>query len=336
MIDDSFDTIKSNLKIGKLQSVKISFVIPTYKRPKGLRRAISSIISQDTDVAYNIIVVDNSDREEDYIDTEALINELNRFNNIVYYRNERNMGCFPNWHRAFELGNGEYLVMLHADDYMLPGSINEIYNVFESNPKVDAMFCERYSHGIDANIYNSQEIPKSTIKRRLRGFIKDTICTKKQIHHVRPIDFVFGFCYCATTVFAVKRSLILRGLNIPNWKVTESADTYYALQLCQNSNLFFFDKPMGVKTEEPDNQGHRKDITIPVVIIIKKQFNIFKHNNLYTRFLVNMRVFNIASGFGISEEPAIKAILPEYVYKKWSRTIWYYIGIVYKIKFKRR
>ena len=331
----NYTNIKSILRIGELSPVEISIVIPTYKRPKGLRRAITSIISQETNVKFNVIIVDNSDNEDDFSVTEALVKELNTSNKIAYFRNEKNIGCFPNWHRAFELGNGEYIIMLHADDYMLPGSIDEIYHMFHSNPDIDALFCNRFSLKIGESIPDIS-VAATTRSGKIKKFIKRLITTNKQIHHVRLRDFVFGFCFCATTIFGIKKSVITEDMNIPNWDATESADSHFAMQICRTHNLYFYDKLLGVKTEEPDNQGHRKDITIPVVIHNKEQFSVFKHDNIYTRFLVNMRIYNVANGFRIAHEPEIKAILPSYVYNKWSQRLWGYIRKFYMIGFKRR
>lgn len=91
----------------------ISILIPTYNRPKDIRKTILSCLSQDYE-NIEIIITDNSDN----FDTENIIREINE-NKIKYYKNNENIGPILNWKKAFEYSSGDWIVILPDDDYLI-------------------------------------------------------------------------------------------------------------------------------------------------------------------------------------------------------------------------
>lgn len=94
----------------------ISIVITTYKRPDLLKYAIQSSIDQITDINYEILVIDN-DYQIEQSATEVLINSFNS-NKIRYFQNKENLGMFGNWNRGILLADGQWITILHDDDYL--------------------------------------------------------------------------------------------------------------------------------------------------------------------------------------------------------------------------
>lgn len=114
----SIQIVKSNLNF----TPKVTIAIPTYKRAPLLKEAIDSAINQVGYEFYDIIVVDND--PERGCETEKLLMDYNS-KRISYYKNSENIGMAGNWNRLFELAKGDYVVMLHDDDLILPSFLEE-------------------------------------------------------------------------------------------------------------------------------------------------------------------------------------------------------------------
>ena len=109
---------------------KYCFLIPTYKRPELLQRALKSIFSQKGTLEYNVIVVDNDNTKG--TETENIIWEFQKSkSNLYYYKNEENIGLFGNWNRCYQLAFGEYCCILMDDDEVCPDYLNRVDTVLE-------------------------------------------------------------------------------------------------------------------------------------------------------------------------------------------------------------
>lgn len=92
----------------------LSIIIPVYNTEKFLRRCIDSVIRQ-TYPRIEIIVVNDASPD----DSEAIITDYeNRYNNIVYVKNETNEGLFQARLRGYEKASGTYIASLDSDDFV--------------------------------------------------------------------------------------------------------------------------------------------------------------------------------------------------------------------------
>lgn len=116
---EKYAHVKSNLIYGELQqdSYDVAIMIPTFRRSMLLKEAIDSALGQVTQYRYYIAVVDN-DCEVDAA-TDALMKDIcSQHANVLYYRNEQNIGMFGNLNRCIELAAGAFCVSLHDDDFL--------------------------------------------------------------------------------------------------------------------------------------------------------------------------------------------------------------------------
>jgi len=117
---------------------KVTIAIPTFKRAALLKEAIDSAINQTDYIEYDIIVVDNNPERK--CETERLLSSYNN-PRISYYKNAENIQMAGNWNRLFTLAIGEYIVMLHDDDFIYPDflvSLDKIIN--NCKEKFDAFY----------------------------------------------------------------------------------------------------------------------------------------------------------------------------------------------------
>lgn len=98
-----YSHIKSHLIYGTpvKKTGLVSIMILTYKRAYGLKNALDSALAQDYKGHYTIAVVDDSSFDQE---TDDMMKEYcEKHDNILYYRNEKNLGQYANWNRACEL-----------------------------------------------------------------------------------------------------------------------------------------------------------------------------------------------------------------------------------------
>lgn len=108
--------------------MKYSIIIPTYKRPEKLIRALSSVLNQGILNMQIIIINDSPDFE--YISFEMYLNNLPQDwkDKIVYKKNIENKGVNFSRNTALSLvdQDSEYVIFLDDDDWFAEGALMEV------------------------------------------------------------------------------------------------------------------------------------------------------------------------------------------------------------------
>lgn len=108
-----------------MNSPLITTVIPTYRRPELLRRAIESVLLQSFK-DFRVCVYDNASGDE----TEQIVKEYaKRDDRVTYYKNERNIGPVPNMKNGVAAVTTPFYSLLNDDDFLLP---DFYYNAMEA------------------------------------------------------------------------------------------------------------------------------------------------------------------------------------------------------------
>jgi len=90
----------------------ISICIPAYKRIDYLKRLLSSIEIQHFK-DYEVIISDDSNDQS----VEELLKEFNGKFEIKYFKNEKALGTPANWNHAISKATGEWIKLIHDDDW---------------------------------------------------------------------------------------------------------------------------------------------------------------------------------------------------------------------------
>lgn len=111
----------------------VSVGIPTYNRPKGLRRTLECITKQ-THQNLEIIVSDNcsSGTETETVVREFMAND----SRIHYFRQPQNVGVFNNFHFVFEQAHGEYFMWAADDDEWTVEYVETCLQGFQKSEKL--------------------------------------------------------------------------------------------------------------------------------------------------------------------------------------------------------
>jgi glycosyltransferase involved in cell wall biosynthesis len=95
-----------------MNNIKVSICIPTYQQVEYLKKTLDSIQLQDFD-NYEIIVSDDSRNSL----VENLILTYPSSFPLRYFKNEQQLGSPQNWNKAISYARGEYIKLLHHDDW---------------------------------------------------------------------------------------------------------------------------------------------------------------------------------------------------------------------------
>ena len=105
----------------------LSICIPTCERPDMVARAVSSVVESigvPHRPAVEIVVTDNSAGEQT---ANAVRPLLERWPGPTQYtQNVPNIGMVGNFNRCVALASGRWVLILHDDDYLLPGGLARI------------------------------------------------------------------------------------------------------------------------------------------------------------------------------------------------------------------
>jgi len=109
---------------------EITTIIPTFRRPRLLKRAIRSVLAQNYD-AFQICVYDNGSGD----DTSAVVAEFAREDSRVgYYCHSSNIGAWNNFKYGIDRVSTPYFNLLSDDDALLPGFFETATHALESHP----------------------------------------------------------------------------------------------------------------------------------------------------------------------------------------------------------
>ncbi|UCF67356.1 MAG: glycosyltransferase family 2 protein [Acidobacteriota bacterium] len=114
----------------------ITAVIPTFRRPKLLRRAIESVLAQ-THAELVVAVFDNHSEDE----TAAVVAELAaRDPRVRYHCHARNLGAVANFQAGMDAVETPWFSFLSDDDVLLPGFYEHAIEQLAAHPRA-RFFC---------------------------------------------------------------------------------------------------------------------------------------------------------------------------------------------------
>lgn len=109
--------------------MKVSIVIPTYKRPDLLKRLLISIEKQSFKNYEVIVVDDNSSNIEDYKKVVKIFSK--RFSEFKYFRNEINSGAPFSRNFGIKEAKYELIALVDDDDEWMPNKLGKQVEVFK-------------------------------------------------------------------------------------------------------------------------------------------------------------------------------------------------------------
>jgi glycosyltransferase involved in cell wall biosynthesis len=126
---------------------KVSICVVTYNQKNYLRECLDSLVSQETDFEFEIIVGDDASTDG----TSDIVKEYAKKypELIVSVLHDRNIGAVANMIYVYRLAKGKYIAHMDGDDFAFPQKLKIQVHRLEENPD-----CNICSH--DAILVNAQ------------------------------------------------------------------------------------------------------------------------------------------------------------------------------------
>jgi glycosyltransferase involved in cell wall biosynthesis len=186
---------KINSISGKATRPFWSVIIPTYNGTQYLEKTLQSVLTQDPGVEeMQIMVIDDCSTEDD---PEPLVKKLG-LGKISFLRQPQNMGQINTWNACIQHAQGQWIHLLHQDDFVLPGFYESLRAGLAQSPQVGAAFCRhRY---IDEH---NQELFSSFLEQKTSGILPnwlERIATTQRVQFPSIVvrrdvyEHLGGFC----------------------------------------------------------------------------------------------------------------------------------------------
>lgn len=110
----------------------LTCIIPTYKRPHFLKRAVQSVLGQ-THKDFILLIADNASGKE----TEEVVEHFMRQDARIHYlKHPENIGAIENFHAGLMHAKTPYVCFLSDDDFYAPFFFEEVLAPFEMYPDI--------------------------------------------------------------------------------------------------------------------------------------------------------------------------------------------------------
>ena len=171
--------------------IKVSVIVPTHNRPHFLGRTIDSLLAQtyrDTEI---IVVDDNAPDSPARADTQALMKEYEKYDNIIYVQNEKPIGGGPSRNEGIRVATGDYVTFLDDDDVYLPEKVETQLSFMLKND-LDMSFTDVFIHNAEGKL----------VEYRRHAYVND--CSNEKLFRQHILHSL-----CPTSTYMIKRSFIL-------------------------------------------------------------------------------------------------------------------------------
>jgi len=114
----------------------IDVIVPCYKYGHFLRECVQSVLSETTHKVRVLIIDDASPDNTAAVATE-LVKEDARVTFIRHVTNQRHIATY---NEGIEWVSSDYMLLLSADDYLLPGALSRAASLLDLHPEVGFVF----------------------------------------------------------------------------------------------------------------------------------------------------------------------------------------------------
>lgn len=234
--------------------MKVSIIIPVYNVEKYIARCLDSIINQEGNHDFEVIIVNDGspDNSQQFIDEY-----VKRYPSKIKSFVKINGGVSSARNFGLEKANGNYVTFIDPDDYIYPEYLKTIFaNVSEKNKII---------------IFDYDFIDQKVKKIHKKIFLENK-------------EYMLGKQASWTRV--VHKSLY-DGLDFPNGIVYEDlAVIPYIVAKCNQSEIKYISRPLYAYTVDAENSimnTYNRKI-FDIYPALEHLFNLFKDNGMYEEY----------------------------------------------------
>lgn len=216
----------------KCRMAKVSICIPAYKQIHYLEKALNSVIQQCYQ-DYEVVITDDSPDDSVW----KLLDNFDFEGRLRYERNQVRQGSPENWNHAISMAGGDYIKILHHDDWLVDEhSLEKFVELLERDPSA----CFAFSG--------------SLVIDDITGHEKSHVCSEQALERLRvmPESLLRGNVVGAPSATIFRRAAC-PGRFDPKLKWLVDIDFYIACM--KSSSHFAMTNECLVAT--PTNAGHQ-------------------------------------------------------------------------------
>ena len=205
----------------------LSVVIPTYGRHEQLERAVRTVMTQECDVPFEVVVVDDNPADSELRQRNAAM--LAQFQPVVrHLSNSGRRGGAGARNTGIEAATGEWIAFLDDDDEWLPNKLRQQLTLMRN--AAPQLAC------IDTGFYEDDEATgrRKSVMPQLQGDIFDTLLVKHQ-----------GRAPKLSTLICRREALVSIGMFDPELPSRQDLDLY--LRLARHYRFASVAEPLAIK-----------------------------------------------------------------------------------------
>jgi hypothetical protein len=115
---------------------RIDVIIPCYNYGRFLRQCVNSVLGQAS-VDVRVLVIDDASTDNTAEVAATLAQEDPR---VTVTRHDTNKGHINTYNEGIEWASADYMLLLSADDYLLPGALKRAADLMDEHPEVGFTF----------------------------------------------------------------------------------------------------------------------------------------------------------------------------------------------------
>lgn len=222
--------------------VRVDVLIPCYGYGHFLEECAESALSQ-AGVDVRVLVIDDASPDN----TEHVGRTLAaRDSRVTYRRHVTNQGHIATYNEAIDWATGDYLLLLSADDYLVPGALARATALMEKRTEVTFVFGNavmRFADGACENV-----LPFGNVAEKFR------------ILTARDFITACGSTNIVPTPTAVVRTSVQKNVGGYLPHLPHSGDLEMWLRLCARGSVGFINEPQGVYRRHDVNMSRNYDV----------------------------------------------------------------------------
>jgi GT2 family glycosyltransferase len=114
----------------------VDLFVPCYRYGHFLRECVESVLSQ-SDVSVRVLIIDDASPDNTAEVAASLACEDAR---VSFIRHIENKGHIATYNEGIEWASADYMLLLSADDYLLPGALSRAADLMDPHPEVGFTF----------------------------------------------------------------------------------------------------------------------------------------------------------------------------------------------------
>lgn len=116
----------------------VDVIVPCYRYGHFLRQCVESVLTQ-SGVNVRVLIIDDASPDN----TAEVATELAEKNSrVTFLRHAQNKGHIDTYNEGIEWASADYMLLLSADDYLLPGALKRSAGIMDAHPEVGLTFGE--------------------------------------------------------------------------------------------------------------------------------------------------------------------------------------------------